>query len=437
MYRLYLAFRFLLRRPINALGVIGVMLGVWALIVVPSIFSGYIDEVGKHLQSSVSDVSANNLPRTADFAKLERVILSDPNVSACAPRIVWQGLLHPKGKKARLPTQDLGSRLSETPLVSLLGLDPTREGAVTEFRDWAEKGGSELDVMRSEPPEGSKAKLFLSRDRAAREGLQVGDTAVISIGRFEGSLLDEKLILVDIEFEVAGLYESSYAAFDALNVWTSLPILRKELRQTAKGWVNEFAISLKNPKDAEATAARLSRTLNDEFGTGRNAIRVRSWAQANAAQLSSIEHQRGLLRLVLFIIVVVSAFLVFATLSMMVTEKTRDIGTMTAMGADAVGISSLFMTCGFAITVLGVVLGTALGATTAVYLNDVNEFARQTFDVDLFPTRIYNLREVPYRLELEWILMVCGVSLVLGVLVALVPAWRAGRQDPLAPLRAD
>ena len=134
MYRFFLAIRWLASRPINLLGVLGITLGVWALIVVVSIFSGYLVEVRKHVAGSSSDLSAIRLPPDVPYARLLRVIEADPEVAAAAPRLIWFGLLHSRGEAPRPaapPTESAsGVPGADGPFVVVIGI-----GALAQFLD--------------------------------------------------------------------------------------------------------------------------------------------------------------------------------------------------------------------------------------------------------------------------------------------------------------
>src|SRR5437867_4381251 len=138
MYRPFLALRWLLTRPINLLGVFGVTLGVWALIVVVSIFSGFLREVGVHIRAAAADVAVQYLPEGATYAPLRQALEADLNVAATAPRLVHFGLLHRPGQ--RPPPPPLLGRGSlqggDTPFLTVLGVDPAREMATTSLREW-------------------------------------------------------------------------------------------------------------------------------------------------------------------------------------------------------------------------------------------------------------------------------------------------------------
>ena len=443
MYRYFLAIRFLLARPINLLGVIGVMLGVWALIVVVSIFSGYLEEIGKHLQSSTADLTVAGLPPDASYADFAARIEADPNVAATAPRVVWQGLLHPFGDsvgKAPPPTgmSEIGAA---TPFVAVIGIDPEREHGVTDFAAWIDRIADPAlrvaDSARPLAPVDGQPALILSRQRSMADGVERGDRAKVTTGRMDEAT--GNFDFEDLGYRVAGAYETTYAAFDGLNVFVHIDSLREQLgaAQAAPDFINEIAVKLIDATQAEATQRRLSRVLNEDLPPRSPVIRVRTWAQTNDLQLGSIDHQRSLMKLVLFVIMVVAAFLMYATLSMMVTEKTHDIGILTAMGASPTGVMAVFTACGIAISVAGVALGIVTGCASAIFLDDFNSWVSATFGVDLFPVRIYHLRHVPYSLDAGWIAQDSVIALAVGAAVASLPAWRAARHDPLESLRSE
>jgi lipoprotein-releasing system permease protein len=119
----------------------------------------------------------------------------------------------------------------------------------------------------------------------------------------------------------------------------------------------------------------------------------------------------------------------------MVTEKTADIGILTAMGGTPSGVTLVFLACGLVITAVGVVCGLATGIVTAIYLEEIRQAVLWAFGVDLFPLDVYNLDRVPCRIDPLWLLQVTAMALGTGLLVSSIPALRAARHDPLVSLR--
>src|SRR5262249_20577338 len=138
MYRPFLALRWLLSRPINLLGVLGITLGVWALIVVVSIFSGFLHEVSEHIRAAAADIGVQYLPEGATYGPLQRALEADVNVPGPAPRVVPFGRLPRPGR--RPPPPPLLGRGSlqggDTPFLTVLGVDPAHELSTTRLRDW-------------------------------------------------------------------------------------------------------------------------------------------------------------------------------------------------------------------------------------------------------------------------------------------------------------
>ena len=467
MYRWFLALRWLLSRPINLLGLLGVMLGVWALIVVVSIFSGYLREVRSHIRAVTADLSVLGLPEDVAFERIEPLVTRDPNVRACAPRLVYYGLQHTPaaggddgaalaraargaaGRK-RLPGPD-------SPFVSLVGIDAQREALVSSIGDWLQAVPTAFRPIDPDRPLAARATdqdvlpSILLGERRLRLQAGVSDrlestsphapTTVVTTARFDaGEFTNGRRLQVPEgrRLAVAGAYSTEHASFDDFHCFLAIGALR-ELVGAPPTAVTSIAIRLYDDAAAEAaaTARRLERSLNDELRSVGRPIRVRGWEQLHAGELGSVEHQRSLMKLVLFVIMVVAAVLMFATLLMMVTEKRRDIGILAAMGATRTGIAQVFASCGLAIVVCGAALGVVIGCLTAVYLDAINQTMKRWFDVDLFPTHIYNLKHVPYELDPVWIAQVVGVALVVGLVVAGVPAWLASRHDPVDSLRTD
>ncbi|MBK8976760.1 MAG: ABC transporter permease [Planctomycetes bacterium] len=439
MYRVLLAIRYLLARPINLLGVAGIALGVWALIVVPSIFSGYLREVGRHLQSSTADLSIVSIPADVPGDDIAAVLRADPDVRGLAPRIVRRGMLHPPQAPARSrpPARGLDELVADAPLVTLLGIDPDAELAITGLGDWLRMPDHpELRVPDPTHPlrdRDGRPTILLSRQRLERDGFAPGGTVAITIADGGGEASDTRSFQLDppVHFTIGGAFESSFAAFDGLNVFAHIDTLRE---LTGTRTASEFAVRLRPGADPDRVARRIEREIASTLDVW---VRARTWAEENSQQLDAVAHQRGLMQLVLWVIMLVAGFVVYATLSMMVTEKTRDIGTLSAMGADSFGVASVFVACGTAVAVAGAALGSLAGVLTSIHLDDFNSLLRSWFDIDLFPVRVYNLRHVPYAIEPQWIATVSLVSIAVCVLVAGIPAWRAARLDPIEPLRYE
>ncbi len=438
MYRYFLALRYLLSRPINGLGMFAFMLGVWALIVVVSIFSGFIRELKEHISSATSDVTAYYLGDQASYTQLEKTILQHPNVAACAPRLVYPGLLHPDPERTANDAPDEDPTANHH-LVTLVGIDPQKEPKVTRFHSWLSEAGTD---PKTTVLDAQSSWILPSRLRARREHVSQGTKLQITTANVTGqqrpgrSRQPAAMDLIEHEFQVAGTYATQYSGFDEFNAFVHIDVLRQLLHQH-DDFVSEIMIRLKDPALRQSTADDLKETIASMSNYARPPPQVVPWEKRNRFYLENVEHQRALLKLVLFVIMVVSTFLVYATLSMMVTEKTRDIGILVAMGGTRTGVMQVFLTCGFAIGLIGTFFGVVIGCITSMNLDGIRHFVLDWFGTDLFPISSYNLPRVPYELDAAWIALVAAIALSLGLMVAGLPALHAARHDPLQSLRNE
>jgi lipoprotein-releasing system permease protein len=136
------------------------------------------------------------------------------------------------------------------------------------------------------------------------------------------------------------------------------------------------------------------------------------------------------MKVVLFAVLVVAGFLIFATLHMMVVQKTKDIGILTSLGATPSGIGWIFVLSSLAIGMAGCTLGLTTGFLSAYFLNAICG----AIGLQLFPSALYAIEDVPINLEPIWMLQVAAGALILSLIVAWVPARRAARLDPVRAL---
>ncbi|MGC6489514.1 MAG: ABC transporter permease [Planctomycetota bacterium] len=444
MYRLFLAVRYLLTRPVNLLGMAGITISVWALVVVVSLFSGFLQVIEDHVRSATSDVVVSDVPSWATWPSLQAAIADDANVAAAAPRVLHYGMLTPPGR--RPPPAPLPGRGAlhggDQPFLFVYGVDPALEAAATDFASWLAAAEIPPALRVADPaaplaPIDGSPSVVLGLERMQRDGLVVGDRLRLTTARM-ASASDGRVrpVKIEVDLRVAGAYRTEHGGFDGSNVFVALDTLRANLFPGAPQRVQEVAVRLRDGAQLAATADRLSRTLQRVTERdGRGYGRVQTWEERNAPFLANVAHQRGLMKIVLIVIMVVAAFLMLATLSMMVTEKTSDIGILTAMGGTPGGVTTVFLACGLVITLCGVALGLVSGVLTAVYLEEIRQAVLWSTGVDLFPLDVYNLQRVPCRIEPLWLIQVATMALATGLVVSALPALRAARHNPLVSLR--
>ncbi len=446
MYVYYLALKYLLSRPINLLSILGVTLAVWALIVIVSIFSGFIVKMEKHIQGTTSDLSFIHIgssPRS-DLTLFQKLLEADPEVQAFAPRLVWHGMLDHAGKN-ELDLRRL-QRGPERDFVQVIGIDPKQEQKVSRLRAWlaAVEDASLRPVNPAKPFEtGSDDEIpgaLLGLARARDLGLPRGSSLTLVSGH---QVRNEDVTRIQKRFRLSGCWSSGFYHFDENTMLVPLSVMRDIFGEGRPAWqqaqlFNEIAIQLVEGADLNQAKKRLQESFDKlsqkKFIWGGI---FWTWRDRNRNFLQNVEHQKFLMRLMLFVLVIVVGFLIFATLSMMVVEKIRDIGILSALGGTRTGVLVIFAFSGLAIAIIGSSLGVLSAVWTCAHLNDFNVWLKDSFDIHLFRTSVYGLKEVPHQIEWLWVGIVCTVTLGLSSLSAIIPGFRAARMDPVKALRHE
>ena len=456
MYKLFLALRYLLSRKIHLIGAIGITIAVWSLIVVYSVFSGYLVEIVGHVRGSVAALSFLFNDTKDSWAVVGPKIRASQGVRAAAPRVVWYGLLAPEKPIVRAPGEiDPMSTSGKMPtnFFQVLGVDPQLESGLRDLRgDFAAVVDSSRRVHDPERPFTLEAPVFekgaalpaitLGLARAEAWDLKRGDIIILASARErqrtptfnERSDLDQ-LDMVHERFVFAGAFRSKYYEFENSTAFTDIEVMRKLFPVAGAKTFDSFsevAIMVEDPDQAASTAKRIQNELAEDGIVGR----VAQWQERGFASfLDNVAHQRSLMTYVLSILMAVSAFLVFATLLMMVSEKTKDVGILAALGATRTGILVIFLLSGLTIAVVGASIGVGLAILTCINLDHINAWLEATTGLSLFPRNIYGLDRIPYDLDFIWILIVVAVALVCTLVFSMIPAWLAARLDPVKALR--
>ena len=161
---------------------------------------------------------------------------------------------------------------------------------------------------------------------------------------------------------------------------------------------------------------------------------VQTWVNQNKKILDAVNLERGMMKVVLFVVMLVAGFLIYATLNMMVTQKTKDIGILTSMGATPAGVAAIFVLGGIIVGLVGSGVGLLTGILSVVHLNDINALMKEWLGFEIFTQELFYLPSIPYRLESAWISQVVIAAFALSVLVAFLPARKAARLPPVEAL---
>jgi lipoprotein-releasing system permease protein len=200
---------------------------------------------------------------------------------------------------------------------------------------------------------------------------------------------------------------------------------------------SEILVKLKNyERDGQAVRDELELRLVTS-GLLPPHSSVQTWEEFRELLLGAIENERVLMAIMLSLVLLVAGFTIFAILSMMVTEKRRDIGILTALGATRHGITTLFVLIGFFDALIGASLGAVAGTWAALEIDDIERWLSRTFGLEIFNRDVYLFDHIPSVVDPLSVAVIVLGAFVCTLLFAAVPAVKAGGMDPLDALRYE
>ncbi len=451
MYRRYLSWRFLLRRPINLIGVVGITLGVGALIMIISIMSGFLEESRKTVRGSLADLIIQPVAvdlrdghePVSDVQPLLAALREDERVVGACPRLSWGGMVVQTSLRSELRLKDPDR--ADVAFAQFVGIDVEDEFTTTEFRTWLERESAHQmpvenvddpfarpEAWRGDEPWGW---VVVGEQLARSHVLQRGSLVNLVTGVPDST--DDKAYLSNRKFFVAGTFRSGDNETDR----TSIYMDRWELADFLSG-THEFTQVLVKLEDYERDRSSIEHSLMGDLSTKglvnpNYPSQVRTWESFRSSLIGAIENERVLMGIMLCLVILVAAFTVFAILMMMVTEKRRDIGILTALGATRRSILTIFLMIGMWNAVLGSGFGALLGVWGALKIDALEQWLSATFGVQIFNRNVYIFDHIPSDVSPTVVTATVLGALLATAIFALIPAWLASRTHPIDALRTE
>jgi lipoprotein-releasing system permease protein len=487
MYKLLLCWRYLRTRYLALVCIVSVMLGVATLIVVNSVMAGFSTKLRERLHGLLSDLvieaaDIDGFPDPEGQMRKIRASAVGPDIAAMTPTLEVFALLQ---FPVRLPYRDA----TVTKTVRVIGVDPQGRAAVGGFAEYVfgldkqdpqhpklkslpptfdlstealqryesrrlpppprePPPAAALDPSRPPPPEpwttppkvlrGAFVGFAIAsfRDRHSAPGevkdvymLEPGDvielTTVSGVGSEDGG----KLTGIRDRCLVAGYFKAEMSEYDGGLVFVPLDYL-----QQLRG-MTDRATSIQIRLHDYATAPRVKEALQRMFPS--HSFLVQTWEDKQGALLAAISVERGILNVLLFMIVGVAGFGILAIFSMIVVEKTRDIGVLKALGASNRGVLTIFLGYGVLLGTVGAVLGTTLGLTITQNLNEIEQLVTRVTGQQVFDRSIYYFDRIPTFVQPVSVVLVNLGSVAIAVLFSVLPALRAAMLHPVRALRYE
>lgn len=470
MYKLLLCWRYLWTRYLALVCIVSVMLGVATLIVVNSVMSGFSTKLKQRLHGLLSDVLVESTFQDG-FAdpeqKIERIRQSPigGKIEAMTPAIETLGLIQFTYR----------GQLIAPRTVRLIGVDPkgrARLGGFAEYltdprnqsapsfelrpeaRRWHEQHYPPVPVLPAPAPPLRPGQLP-PPTRPAEEPKEVAGAFIgYSIAHYREQKLDpadpdqeitllnpgDEVIVYTVSGErlkpvydnvvLADFFKSEMSEYDANYAFVPLDWLQRQ--RTMEGRATCIQIKLKDYGDARDVVEFLRRMFPSDYG-----YRVETWEQKQGALLAAIAIEKGILNVLLFLIICVAGFGILAIFSMIVVEKTRDIGILKALGASNGGVMGIFLGYGLLLGLVGATLGTGMGLTITIKINEIEALLSKYTGHEIFDRSVYYFKDIPTHTEVMMVLLVNMGALVVAIVFSVLPALRAAMLHPVRALRYE
>ncbi len=390
---------------ISGVSMLGIALGVAALIIVLSVMNGFQKEVRDRMLSVVSHIELY-APNGTALPNVQRTMSEagqNPQVIGAAPFITAQGLL---------------ARGEDMKAALVRGIDPAREPEVSDFALQMQGEG-----LKALVPGGFG--ILLGKELAASLGLRVGDPVTLITP--SGQMTPAGVVPRLKQMMVVGIFESGHFEYDSALALMHIDDAARLYRLEGPSGVR---LKLRDLHQAREVALQLSGTLSGD-------ILIRDWTRQNRTWFAAVQVEKRMMSIILTLIVAVAAFNLVSTLVMTVTDKRADIAILRTLGASPGSIMGIFVVQGAMVGVIGTLTGLGLGLLIATNIDVIVPALEQLFQASFLPKDIYLISRMPSDPQSADIMPIAIISLVLAFLATIYPSWRASRVNPAEALRYE
>ena len=390
---------------ISLISMLGIAIGVWALITVLSVMNGFEKELRDRILGVASHVTINSsdrwLPGWQDYrAELNKV----EGVIGQAPFISGQGM---------------AVRGSSVNGALIRGVLPDHEPEVSTIDKHMLIG--KLDDLKA-----GSYKIILGEALARTLGVYPGMKIILVTPA--GTVTPAGMLPRMKRFTVSGVFKMGMYEYDSALALIHMEDAAKLYK--SRGGISGIRIKLADVYQAPAVNRTLRSTLGPE-------VYVSDWTREHANFFRALKIEKRVMFIILFLVVSVAAFNIVSTLIMLVTDKQADIAILRTIGMTPKGIMGIFIVQGMVIGVIGTIMGAITGVLTALNIKTIVPFLEGIFGVQLFPADVYVISDFPAEMHWNDVTSIIIAALIVTVLATLYPAWRASRTQPADALRYE
>lgn len=475
MYKLLLILKYLRRKLLPLFAALAVTICTFMVIVVLSVMGGFLELLQDSARKLTGDVVISGSMRGfGHYEELIGELTALPEVAAATPVVKTFGALN---------------LASHTAGVQVVGIRPQEFARIVQYDETLQWTKADIDasgdptpldprvagMTMDAPPEvresisgrlrptmviGIEANPFHSRDEEGKYNFErslVANEATLTVfplSRSGNITTPEYQTFVIVNEFKSGLYDVDsgvvFVPFGELQRMLGMgetkglegfdPITGEGGQEvTIPGRASEVLVKAKDGYGADQAAAAVDRVVEAWARRHPDVFppRVMTWEEVHASLINAVKNETGLVTFLFAVISLVAVVMVATTFYMIVLEKTRDIGVLRAIGASAAGIRHIFLGYGFAVGVVGSLLGLLLAILVVHNLNEIQAFLYATIGWRMWDPQTYFFDRIPDRVDPTNATVIVIGAILSSVIGALVPAFLAARQDPVKSLRYE
>jgi lipoprotein-releasing system permease protein len=393
---------------ITIISVVGVTVGVTAMIIVLSVFSGF----EKTLKEKILGTQAHLVVLKASqqgmdhYEEVLKQVQEVKGIVSAAPFILNQVML---------------SSESNVTGAVIKGIDPDRVGKVTELAHNMKAGGLQDLKGESDSP-----GIILGVELAKNLGVSLNDA--IQVVSPLGTLTPMGMMPKMKRFRVVGIFYSGMYEYDNTMGYVSIEGAQKFFSMGAR--VSGIEIKTNDIYKVKEIGKEIRKKLGFPFWT-------KDWMEMHRNLFSAMKLEKIMMFIILVLIILVAAFNIISTLIMVVMEKYKDIAILKSMGASSKGILKIFVIEGLITGVVGTVLGTILGLVVVFNLGGIQGLLEKLLGLKILASDVYYIDKLPSQVNPFDIVLIVMTAILISLLATLYPSWRASKLDPAEALRYE
>jgi lipoprotein-releasing system permease protein len=393
---------------ITVISIVGVTVGVTAMIIVLSVFSGF----EKTLKEKILGTQAHLVVLKASqqgmdhYEEVLKQVQEVKGIVSAAPFILNQVML---------------SSESNVTGAVIKGIDPDRVGKVTELAHNMKAGGLHDLKGESDSP-----GIILGVELAKNLGVSLNDA--IQVISPLGTITPMGMMPKMKRFRVVGVFYSGMYEYDNTMAYVSIEGAQKFFGMGAR--VSGIEIKTNDIYQVKEIGKEMRKKLGFPFWT-------KDWMEMHRNLFSAMKLEKIMMFIILVLIILVAAFNIISTLIMVVMEKYKDIAILKSMGASSKGILKIFVIEGLVTGIVGTVLGTILGLVVVFNLSGIQGLLEKLLGLKILASDVYYIDKLPSEVNPLDIALIVMTAILISLLATLYPSWRASKLDPAEALRYE